>query len=89
MQSTGNTRQNPYAQQDASTTSFDTTAKDSNVNLADNGMSSFYSEVRPTSRIALASALDLPASRRFRLSKTTSGRTTTTSRGYRTSTAAR
>lgn len=45
MQSTGNTRQNPYAQQDASTTSFDTTAKDSNVNLADNGMSSFYSEI--------------------------------------------
>ena len=49
MQSTNAPRRtNPYAQQDDSQTSFDSTAKDSTANLtAQDGMSQFYSEVRP------------------------------------------
>lgn len=42
---TGATRQNPYAQQYDSTASFDSAAKESNVNLAGDSMSSFYSEI--------------------------------------------
>lgn len=47
MQSTNAPRRtNPYAQQDDSQTSFDSTAKDSTANLtAQDGMSQFYSEI--------------------------------------------